>query len=68
MATALRKSAGRGGKRPNSLPGLEGEWRIGNVGLLLYEAARQGDVESLRFALALPDGEHKIPMAVRLPV
>ncbi len=46
--------------RRRSVPGVlpEGERRIGSVGLLIYEAAKQGDLDNLKFALALPDGEH----------
>ena len=31
--------------------------RVGSVGLLLFEAARQGSLENLEFALGLPGGK-----------
>ena len=32
------------------------DWRVGNVGLLLLEAAKQGSVDSLKLLLGLPQG------------
>jgi len=31
---------------------------VGSVGLLLFEAARQGSLENLQFALGLPGGKN----------
>ena len=39
-------------------PVADGECRLGATGLMVFEAARQGDLENLQFLMGLPEGRY----------
>ena len=44
-------------------PISDGSWRVGNVGLLLIEAVKQGSRDSLEFLFDLPQGTASVRLA-----